>query len=267
MHRIVKLLLFIIFICSCLNFAQAREPINVKAGWNLISSLSTGSISSTISTVPSNIILYPIYKFNNASQMYESVSSIEAGESYWVRISQNGKIYFNRPKASVLDTVNVYRGWNSFGSISNGSASVLIRTVPPGILNSPFYKFDSNTGLLAIANDLTRGAGYWVDIKQNGKLIIQSTTYGQQNNDTSRVQLTFSEPMSRTGIFNVSNYLVLKDLVTPVRVYKVGIAGDDNIVVLFTEKYSPSSAYKVIVNNLRDRAGNLINREFNFAFY
>lgn len=267
MHRSAILLLFIILILSGFSFAQAREPINVNAGWNLISSLSTGPISSTITTTPANIISFPIYKFNNASQTYESVTSIEAGESYWVRISQNGKIYFNRPKASIVDSVNVYRGWNSFGSISNGSASVLIRTVPPGILNSPFYKFDSNTGLLAIANDLTRGAGYWVDIKQNGKLIIQSTTYGQQNNDTSRVQLTFSEPMSRTGIFNVSNYLVLKDLVTPVRVYKVGISSNDTIVVLFTEKYSPSSTYKVIVNNLRDRAGNLINREFNFAFY
>jgi hypothetical protein len=122
-------------------------------------------------------------------------------------------------------------------------------------------------GILTRVNSLTRGTGYWVNVNQNGKLIIQTTEYGQQNDDTSQVKLTFSEPMSRTGIFDVNNYLVLKDLVTPVQVYKVGIAQGDSVVVLFTEKYSETSTYKVIVNNLKDLAGNLINREFNFAFY
>jgi hypothetical protein len=259
--------LFIILITYSDCFSQVRESITVKAGWNLIGSLSTGAITSVVSTTPSNIISSRFYRFNNQTQIYETASNVEAGESYWVNFSQNGKLYFSRPKQSSIDTINVYNGWNSFGSISNGSVSVLVSTSPPGLLNSPFYKFDALTGLLISTYELTRGAGYWVDVKQNGKLIIQTTVYGQQNDDTSRVQLTFSEPMSRAGIFNVSNYLVLKDLVTPVQVYKVGIADGDKVVVLFTEKYSPSSTYKVIVNNVYDRAGNLINREFNFAFY
>jgi hypothetical protein len=259
--------LFIILITYSDCFSQVRESITVKAGWNLIGSLSTGSISSVISTTPSNIINSPFYRFNNQTKAYESTTNIEAGESYWLNVIQNGNIYFNHPKISSIDTINVYSGWNSFGSISSGSASVLVSTSPHGIINSPFYKFDAITGLFTSTNELSRGIGYWVDVKQNGKLIMQTTVYGQQNDDTSRVQLTFSEPMSRAGIFNASNYLVLKDLVTPVQVYKVGIADDDKIVVLFTEKYSPSSTYKVIVNNVYDRAGNLINREFNFAFY
>ncbi|MBK7229249.1 MAG: hypothetical protein IPH97_10390 [Ignavibacteriales bacterium] len=259
--------LFIILILYSLGYPQVKESINVKAGWNLIGSLSTGSISSVISTVPANIISSPFYKFNNQTKSYESVSIVEAGKSYWVEFSQNGKLYFNRPKQSSIDTITVYTGWNSFGSISTGSASILVRTSPPGILNSPFYKFDVSNGIFTTANDLLRGTGYWVNVIQNGKLIIQTTSYGQQNDDTSRVALTFSEPMSRAGIFNVNNYLVLKDLVMPVQVYKVGIADGDRVVVLFTEKYSPTSTYKVIVNNLRDLAGNLINRQFNFAIY
>jgi hypothetical protein len=266
----LKILIFIIMTilaAHSLCNAQQSESINVKAGWNLIGSLSTGAISSVISTVPANIILSSIYKFNNAAQIYEAVSSVEVGESYWINVSQTGKIYFNHPKASSIDTINIYTGWNSFGSISNGSTSVLVTTLPSGILNSPFYKFNSDNGLIEISNQLTRGAGYWVNAKQNGKIIIQTTEYGLQTNDTSKVAITFSEPMSRNGIFDVNNYIVLKDHVIPVKVYKVGIAAGDSTVVLFTEKYSPTSTYKVIVNNLRDKAGNLINRQFNFAFY
>lgn len=263
----MKTFLFILFILSCNNYSQVRESISVKAGWNFISSLSTGSISSVISSTPSNIINSPFYKFNNQTKNYEAVTSVQAGESYWISFSQNGKINFARPKQSTIDTINVFNGWNSFGSISTGSASVLVRTTPPGILASSFYRFDVLTGMFMQTNNLNRGSGYWVEVNQNGKLIIQTTSYGQQNNDTSQVALTFSEPMSRTGIFDVNNYLVLKDLVTQVQVYKVGIAEGDSVVVLFTEKYSPTSTYKVIVNNVRDRAGNLINQQFNFAFY
>jgi hypothetical protein len=265
--KIILILFMIGFTINIIIAQNNSESINVKTGWNLIGSLSDGQISSIITTIPANIISSPFYKFNNTSKVYVSTTILKAGESYWVLVNQNGKIRFSQPKSSKIDTINVYTGWNSFGSISNGSASVLVRTSPPGILNSPFFKFDALTGLLTSTNELIRGTGYWIDVNQNGKLIIQTTTYGQQNSDTSRVQLTFSEPMSRTGIFNVSNYLVLKDLVTPIQVYKVGIANGDRVVVLFTEKYSPSSNYKVIVNNVRDKAGNLINREFNFAFY
>lgn len=265
MKTFLCLLILFIFYCKC--YSQVREPVTVRAGWNLIGSLSTGSISSVLSTVPANIINSPFYKFNNQTKTYESVYNLEAGKSYWVEFTQDGVLYFSRPKQSSIDTISVFTGWNSFGSISDGFTSVLIRTFPFGILNSSFYKFDTNTGLLTNTNELTRGTGYWVDVKQNGKLIIQTTAHGLQNNDTTQVMLTFSEPMSRAGIFDVSNYLVLKDLVTPVEVYKVGIASGDSIVVLFTEKHSPTSTYKVIVNNLRDLAGNLINRQFNFAFY
>jgi hypothetical protein len=245
--------------------AQTREPINVSAGWNLVGSLSTGSISTAISTIPSNIILSSFFRFNNG--VYQAVTSIEAGESYWVRVSQDGKIYFNHPKLSSIDTVYVNEGWNSLGSLSSGSVSVIVSTSPIGLLASAFYNFDATIGALSRVNSLTRGSGYLINVNQNGKIIIQTTEYGQQNDDTSQVKLTFSEPMSRDGIFDVNNYLVLKDLVTPVQVYKVGIAQGDSIVVLFTEKYSETSTYKVIVNNLKDLAGNLINREFNFAFY
>ena len=102
-----------IFLCHIIilifyfnNFSQVRESINVKTGWNLIGSLSTGSISSIISTVPANIISSPFYKFNNQTKSYESVSIVEAGKSYWVEFSQNGKLYFNRPKQSSIEKIN-----------------------------------------------------------------------------------------------------------------------------------------------------------------
>lgn len=257
--------LFIFYILNNFTIAQSlSDSIDVRVGWNLIGSLSDGPITSLINTIPANIILSSFFSFNNG--VYQAVTSIEAGESYWVKVSQDGKIYFNQPKLSSIDTVLVNEGWNSFGSLSSGSVSVIVSTSPIGLLASAFYNVDTS-GTLSRVNSLARGSGYLINVNQTGKIIIQTTEYGQQNNDTSMVKLTFSEPMSRDGIFNISNYIVLKDLVTPVQVYKVGIAQGDNIVVLFTEKYSETSTYKVIVNNLKDLAGNLISREFNIAFY
>lgn len=87
------------------------------------------------------------------------------------------------------------------------------------------------------------------------------------NDDTSMVLLRFNEPMSRDGIFNVENYQILSSDNEEVRVYKVGIVEGDTAVVLFTEKHIKGKDYKVFVSNLKDKAGNLINNEKNFAVY
>lgn len=89
----------------------------------------------------------------------------------------------------------------------------------------------------------------------------------QSVTDTSKILLRFSEPMSRTGIFDISNYTILKDDSIQVRIFKIGVVPGDTAIVLFTEKQIPNSKYKVIIHNLKDKAGNLINENHNVAFY
>jgi hypothetical protein len=97
--------------------------------------------------------------------------------------------------------------------------------------------------------------------------ISSSDILAQQIADTSKVLVKFNEPMSREGIFNTSNYLIYRDDETPIVIYKVGVVAGDTAVVLYTEQYVPNSSYKLIINNLRDKSGNIISESHKMAFY
>ena len=64
--------------------------------------------------------------------------------------------------------VQVNAGWNMIGAITTIQASAVI-TVPPGIIVSPFYGFNTGSGYY-VATTLQMGQGYWV--KVNGAGII-----------------------------------------------------------------------------------------------
>ena len=98
-------------------------------------------------------------------------------------------------------------------------------------------------------------------------LSYSQDTYSQQTSDTSKVLVKFNEPMSRDGIFDINNYVIYKDEATQIAIYKVGIVPGDTAVVLFTEKHFPQSTYKIIINNLKDKSGNLISENHKIAFY
>jgi hypothetical protein len=87
------------------------------------------------------------------------------------------------------------------------------------------------------------------------------------SHDTSKVLVKFNEPMSRDGIFDISNYKIFCEDNHEVKIFKVGVVEGDTAVVLFTEKHQPGKAYRIIVSNLKDKAGNLISQENNYALY
>ena len=98
-------------------------------------------------------------------------------------------------------------------------------------------------------------------------ITFSHSLFGQQQTDTSKFLLTFNEPISREGIFDIQNYHIYKDDLTPIKIYKIGVAQGDTLVVLFTEKQSPNSKYRVIINNLKDKSGNIISQSHNTAVY
>jgi hypothetical protein len=89
--------------------------------------------------------------------------------------------------------------------------------------------------------------------------------YSQQSNDTSKVLLRFNEPMSREGIFDISNYQIINVDSIEIRIFKVGIVQGDSAVVLFTEKSLVDKPVQIIVNNLKDKSGNVISENHNLA--
>lgn len=96
---------------------------------------------------------------------------------------------------------------------------------------------------------------------------ISASAFAQQKSDTSKVLVTFSEPMSLDGIFDVNNYSILLDDQTPVKIYKVGVAKGDSVIVLFTEKQSSEKSYRLIINNLKDKSGNVISESHKTVTY
>lgn len=98
-------------------------------------------------------------------------------------------------------------------------------------------------------------------------LFCSREIFAQEMADTSKVLVKFNEPMSREGIFNTDNYIIYRDDATPIAIYKVGVVAGDTAVVLYTEKYVPESSYKLIINNLRDKSGNIISENHQIAFY
>jgi hypothetical protein len=98
-------------------------------------------------------------------------------------------------------------------------------------------------------------------------VVLSNLSFCQQQSDTSKVLLTFSKPMSYEGIFDIHNYHIYRDDYTQIRIFKVGVAKGDSIVVLFTEKQSPNSSYKIVINNLKDKSGNVISESHKTAVY
>ena len=81
----------------------------------------------------------------------------------------------------------------------------------------------------------------------------------------SKILLTFSEPMSRETIFDPANYQVIANENIPVDVIKVGLVEGDSAVVLFFYKENSWLSFQITARNLKDKAGNLINSEKNYA--
>ena len=96
-------------------------------------------------------------------------------------------------------------------------------------------------------------------------ILVMPTTLAQSDEDAYMILITFSEPMSKDGIFDINNYEVLANDNVPVKIYKVGVVENNTAVVLYIEKIYCWETFTIYVSNLKDLAGNLINDERNFS--
>ncbi len=96
-------------------------------------------------------------------------------------------------------------------------------------------------------------------------ILVMPTTLAQSDEVAYKILITFSEPMSKDGIFDINNYEVLANDIVPVKIYKVGVVENDTAVVLYIEKNDKWKNFSIKVSNLKDLAGNLLNYNKNFA--
>ena len=96
-------------------------------------------------------------------------------------------------------------------------------------------------------------------------IVALSSSVSAQLESSSKILLTFSEQMSRENIFDPINYKLTANENIPVEIIKVGLVKGDSAVVLFFYKENYWISFQITVQNLKDKAGNFISNEKNFA--
>jgi hypothetical protein len=90
------------------------------------------------------------------------------GEGYWLKFNSPEQIKIAGYEV-LSDTIDVVEGWNLIGSISQPVGVSALITEPTDIVASEFYGYDSGYKTVQV---IIPGQGYWVKVKQNGKLIL-----------------------------------------------------------------------------------------------
>lgn len=76
------------------------------------------------------------------------------------------------------------------GSITLPVAVSAIQSIPGGMVTSDFYEYDNT---YVIASVLEPGKGYWVRVREDGKLILSSTLSSQVVTAASRIRIQHSD--------------------------------------------------------------------------
>ncbi|MFI5253672.1 MAG: S8 family serine peptidase [Bacteroidota bacterium] len=69
-----------------------HDSIGVKAGWNLIGSITLPVAVNTIDSKPPNLVTGKFFSYRNG---YIPVDSLFPGKGHWVKINQDGMLYLN----------------------------------------------------------------------------------------------------------------------------------------------------------------------------
>ncbi|MBI4810153.1 MAG: T9SS type A sorting domain-containing protein [Ignavibacteriales bacterium] len=81
-----------------IGYPPTTDTIDVVEGWNLIgSTLNTVSVGS-IQSIPEDIILSNYFNYNRS---YSTVDSLRAGQGYWVKVGQAGKLILGNFSAAL----------------------------------------------------------------------------------------------------------------------------------------------------------------------
>ena len=134
-----------------------------------------------------NLLSVPVYAFNYLkSQLFPaSISSafvfgqagyavrdtLYPGEGFWIKFDSAQTIAIDG-YVIPAETVAVIHGWNLLGSITSSVPPSSITSNPGGIITSEFFGYE---GSYIPTDTLRPGKGYWVNVDQDGQLILSSS--------------------------------------------------------------------------------------------
>lgn len=82
-----------------------------------------------------------------------------------------------------------------------------------------------------------------------------------------KIILRFSEPMDKQTLLLKSNYNLFDESMNAITINKVGVVQGDTAVIIFTNFLNYKTNFVVRVQNVKDKAGNLINQQNSAWFY
>ncbi|MBI3193205.1 MAG: hypothetical protein HYZ34_01915 [Ignavibacteriae bacterium] len=133
------------------------ERIAYPQGWQIV--------SIPIKPGP-NQVLPSLYEYNNG---YIQASKMKFGQGYWAKPPDT---VFYLGGRMLSDSLNVKEGWNIIGALSKPTSSLTMTSSPMNIIDSPFYGFNDEG--YYVADVLQPGMGYWVKIREDGKLFLSA---------------------------------------------------------------------------------------------
>ncbi|MGA2623190.1 MAG: T9SS type A sorting domain-containing protein [Bacteroidota bacterium] len=171
------------------TFTIVLNP-DVYAGWNLISvplAVSDPRVNTIFPTAISSAFGY--------SSGYKTRDTLLQGVGYWLKFAVPQ--FTDIAGDSVLvDTLDVGKGWNIIGSISQPLAVSSITELPASIVQSQYFGYQSG---YTMADTLRPERGYWVKVSSQGQLVLSSLHPLEKGYSSSRDRL------------NRANSLTLKD--------------------------------------------------------
>jgi len=149
---------------SQLGLGDTTICITYYSGWSLVSSPVRAPDGRTN-------VLFPSAGSNAFSYegRYIKVDTIQRGMGYWLKTGAQPICFFGT--ILTTGTIDVVKGWNIIGSISFPVYVSAIIEVPSNIIASPFYGYRHG---FFIATTIEPGQGYFVLVKENGRLILNS---------------------------------------------------------------------------------------------
>jgi len=149
-------------------------------GWNMVSAPMAVPVLLTTSLYPG--ASSSAFGYANG---YQQKDTLAYGSGYWIKFTGADTVTFiGNPIA--VETVSVNAKWNLVGSVSSPVAVGAVTSIPPGLIQLPFYGYGSG---YTAADSLRPGRGYWVKVSAGGKLVIASGSAAPVNPAKAAVML------------------------------------------------------------------------------
>jgi hypothetical protein len=148
------------------QYAPRPVEISLAAGWNIVSVPVMLPDYRKMAVFPTSVSAAYAYYLSS----YDLRDTLHQGDGYWLKFSNDTSLTINGPPLA-KDTIDVVKGWNMIGSLSNLIATNSISSIPGGLLTSRFFGYSN---AYYPSDTLMPGYGYWVRVNQTGKLILSA---------------------------------------------------------------------------------------------